>query len=122
MKIERFEELDCWQETRKLVKMVYKAVGNGKFSHDSRLRDQITGAAISTMNNIAEGFTSQSNVELKRFLKYSRRSTAEVQSCLYVAVDQNYLPESEFVKLYEQAEKARQLIDGFLRYLRTKRT
>ena len=122
MKIEKFEELDCWQEARQLVKMVYKTVSNGKFALDVRLRDQMTGAAVSIMNNIAEGFTSQSNLELKRFLRYSRRSTAEVQSCLYVAVDQKYLPESEFTKIYEQAKKARQLIDGFIRYLRTKQT
>jgi len=121
MKIEKFEELDCWQEARKLARMVYRIVDNGKFARDGGLRNQITGAAISTMNNIAEGFTSQSNIELKRFLRYSRRSTAEVQSCLYVAIDQNYIHQSEFVKLYEQAESARKLVDGFIRYLKAKR-
>ena len=52
--IKRFEDLECWQEARKLVNMVYKAVNENKnFQKDYRLSGQITGAAISVMNNIA---------------------------------------------------------------------
>jgi hypothetical protein len=30
MKIEKFEELECWQEARKLVNMVYEAIKREK--------------------------------------------------------------------------------------------
>ena len=52
--IKRFEDLECWQEGRKLVNMVYGAINNGTdFQKDFRLNGQTTGAAISVMNNIA---------------------------------------------------------------------
>jgi len=117
MKIERFEDLECWQEARTLCSSVYALVKEGRFSKDYRLRDQITGAAISVMNNIAEGFASQSNAEFIRFLVYARRSTSEVQTCLYVALDQEYINREQFDQVYERAEKSRKIIDGLRRYL-----
>ena len=48
----------------------------------------------------------------------SRRHISEVESCLYVAVDQDYITEEEFKNIFDQAEKEKQLIDGMLRYLR----
>ncbi len=122
MRIERFEDLDCWREARVLTKMVYELLENGNFSKDYRLRDQITGASISIMNNIAEGFGSQFNREFIKFLTYARRSVLEVQSCLYVAIDQAYMTEEEFKKAYLQGDKEIQIIDGLLRYLRSKQT
>ena len=53
MKIERFEDLKCWQEARKLVNKVYSSVReSSKFQRDFRLAGQITGAAVSSMSNI----------------------------------------------------------------------
>lgn len=121
MKINRFEDLECWQQARILVKIVYKVVKKRDFSKDYKLRDQIVGAGISIMNNIAEGFDSQSNNEFIRFLKISRRSISEVQNCLYVAIDQDYITDNEFKEAYEQAVRTRKITDGMLRYLRTKR-
>jgi len=110
--------LECWQEARRLMRMIYEITKNRSFSKDYRLRDQIVGAGISIMNNIAEGFDSQSNIEFIRFLRYSRRSTSEVQNCLYIALDQTYITEQTLDKIYQQANKTRQIIDGLIRYLR----
>jgi four helix bundle protein len=105
MKINRFEDLECWQEARKLTNMVYGVIkSSGAFQTDHRLRDQSTGAAISVMNNISEGWASQSNAEFIRFLTYSRRSCAEVQNCLYVATDQDYIRENTLQEIYNQAK------------------
>lgn len=118
MNIERFEELEAWQQARQLANMVYDLVASDGFRHDFRLRDQTTGAAISVMNNIVEGFTSQSDPEFIKFLGYARRSTAEVQTCLYLALDRRYIGATTFTQTYQHAEKTRKIIDGFLRYLR----
>jgi len=123
MKLTHFEDLECWQEARKLVQMVYNAVKkNAAFQRDLRFMGQITAAAVSIMNNIAEGWAAQSNAEFIRFLTYSRRSCAEVQNCGYVALDQKYIDEEEFQKIYAQAVKTTQIIDGLLRYLRSQRS
>jgi len=88
------------------------------FSQDFRLTGQITGAAISVMNNICEGFDARSDKEFIRFLTYSRRSTSEVQNCLYIALDQTYITEREFQTTYQYCSKVRQIIDGLIRYLK----
>jgi four helix bundle protein len=121
--IKRFEDLECWQEARKLVNMVYDAIDeNSAFQRDFRLSGQITGAAISVMNNTAEGWASLSNAEFSRFLKYSRRSGAETQNCAYIALDRKYISEANFEEIYNKALKTIKIIDGLLRYLRTQRT
>jgi four helix bundle protein len=73
------------------------------------------------MNNIAEGWASQSNAEFIRFLTYSRRSCAETQNCAYAALDQTFISQEVFADIYNQAHKTLQIIDGFLRYLRSHR-
>jgi four helix bundle protein len=122
MKLTRFEELECWQEARKLTNMVYETIRTSKpFQADYRLRDQSTGAAISVMNNIAEGWASQSNPEFIKFLTYSRRSCAEAQNCFYIALDQKYITQGTFQKNHDQALRVTKIIDGLLRYLRSQR-
>jgi len=118
MKIERFEDILAWQEARKLVNMVYEAIkNNSKFQKDFRLTGQITGAAVSSMSNIAEGFSRRTRKEFRSFLFIAKGSTAEVQSLVYVCLDQQYLSKTIFDELYEQADKTAKLISGFITYL-----
>ena len=65
------------------------------------------------MHNIAEGFDSDANTEFVRFLRYSRRSCSEVQSELYVALDQQYITELEFqmIMLDERVQRSAALLD-----------
>ena len=122
MKIQRFEDLECWQQARKLVNMIYETIKlSTPFQKDFRLVNQITGAAISVMNNIVEGWAAQSNAEFIRFLTYSKRSCAETQNYAYVALDQEYITEDKFNEIYNQALKEIKIIDGLLRYLRSQR-
>jgi four helix bundle protein len=121
MRIERFEDLDCWKQARVLTNLIYGLCETKLVARDGRLRDQLAGASISVMNNIAEGFGSQSTPEFKRFLMYARRSVSEVQSSLYVAVDRQFVSQENFQQAYVQSEATRKVIDGLLRYLRSSR-
>jgi len=118
MKIERFEDIEGWQEARVLAQMVYTVSSKGRFARDFRLRGQIEDAAVSVMANIAEGFDSGSDAEFIRFLGYARRSASEVQSHLYIALDRGYVTEEEFEAIYQKAVQVKKLINGFIRYLR----
>jgi four helix bundle protein len=69
------------------------------------------------MHNIAEGFDSETNPEFVRFLRYSKRSCSEVQSELYVALDQQYITNLEFQDVYDHAGRTRATIRGFIKYL-----
>jgi four helix bundle protein len=118
MKITRFEDIEAWKEARKLVKLIYQVIKNNEnFKKDFRLINQIQSAAVSSMANIAEGFARRSNKEFIQFLFISKSSAAEVQSHLYVALDQSYIYEKEFNQIYEQAEKVSKMTSGFIKYL-----
>ena len=74
-------------------------------------------AAVSAMSNIAEGFSRRSNREFIQFLFISKSSAAEVQSQLYVALDQEYINEDDFERIYNQAEVVSKMDSGFIKYL-----
>ena len=118
MKIERFEDIEAWQLARELTRKIYRLTKKPQFSKDYGLKNQIQDAAGSSMHNIAEGFDSETNPEFIRFLRYAKRSCTEVQSELYVALDERYISEEEFNDTYEQAARTRAAIYGFISYLR----
>ena len=69
------------------------------------------------MANIAEGFSRRGNKEFLQFLFIAKSSAAELQSHLYVALDQGYLSKSEFDELYEESDKVQRQISNFIKYL-----
>jgi len=117
-KVRRFEDLICWQKARKLADSIHGLTRHPEFSKDFRLRDQILDAAGSVMHNIAEGCDSGTDPEFIRFLKIARRSTSEVQSELYLALDRMYITEGELKRAYEQGDEVKRLISGLISYLR----
>ena len=110
--VTRFEDLIAWQESRTLVKWIYKITFEGDFAKDFGMRDQIQRATVSVMTNIAEGFDCESSAEFARFLGIARRSAVEVQSLLYAALDVEYIKPDIFKSHYEQAKKCKALIGG----------
>ena len=118
MKIERLEDIEAWQLARKLTRNVYRMTRKLRLARDYELKEQIQSAAGSAMHNIAEGFDSEANTEFIRFLRYAKRSCTEVQSELYVALDEEYISFAEFNELYEQARQTRAAVHGFIKYLK----
>ena len=121
MKIERFEDIEAWQLARELTRKVYRLTKKPGFAKDYGLKRQIQDAAGSSMHNIAEGFDSETNAEFIRFLRYAKRSCTEVQSELYVALDEQYISPNEFKDVYEQARRIPHggtAVRGFINYLK----
>ena len=117
MKITRFEDIEAWQVARSLTNRIYQVTKTGVFSKDYGLKDQVRRAAVSIMANIAEGFDAGSGAEFARFLAYAQRSCSEVQSELYVALDQRYMSNEEFIEFYELTAKTKSKIGAFIKYL-----
>lgn len=67
---------------------------------------------------VAEGFSRQGDKEFIQFLFIAKSSAAEVQSHLYVALDQGYLPETDFTIIYQQAEQVSKIASGLIKYLK----
>ena len=82
-----FEELRVWQDARVLVNDTYKMISKCK---DFGFKDQLQRAAVSIMNNIAEGSESGSDSLFIRYLKISKASCGEVRSMLFLCEDLQY--------------------------------
>ena len=115
--IKRFEDLECWQEARKLIRQVYELTKKKDFSADFELKNQVRRSAVSVMANVAEGFHRNSNKNFLKFLDYSRSSIAETLSHAYIALDQDYVSESDMVNLKKQAELSWRKINSLISYL-----
>ena len=116
--LRRFEELECWQEARRFVKLVYETARNDRFKKDFELASQIRRSAISAMANIAEGFHRSSSKEFMKFLDYSRSSIAETLSHSYIAADQGYITEHELATIRAQADMIWKKANSLISYLR----
>jgi four helix bundle protein len=119
MKIERFEDIEAWKEARNIVNRVYSVCRVNGFRKDYSLTDQVRRSAISIMANIAEGFSRKGNKEFIQFLFIAKSSAAELQSHLYIAVDQGYLEKNQFDELYGELDKVQRKISNFIKYLNT---
>ncbi len=114
MKIKRFEEIIAWQKSKALVVLIYRLFRNCK---DYSFRDQIQRAAVSVMNNIAEGFERKGDKEFSHFLYVSKGSCGEVRSLGYLAIDLKYIGKSEFDDLLLRCEEISRILSGFIKAL-----
>lgn len=114
-KVEKFEDLKVWQESRILIGFVYDLMSPNK---DYGFKDQIQRASISIMNNIAEGFERNSDAEFKRFLDFAKASCGEVRSMLYLAEDLKYITVNEAENLRNRCCFLSGSISNLMKYLR----
>jgi four helix bundle protein len=115
----KFEEIESWKKSRELTRRVYKISSKAAFAKDFSLKDQIRRAAVSIMSNIAEGYDRSGTGEFIQFLATAKGSAAEVRCQLYVAVDQGYIEETDFIELSTLAAETGRMIGGLMNYLRS---
>jgi four helix bundle protein len=112
--INRFEDIFGWQKSKIFVFEIYKQFNQCR---DFSFKDQILRAAISIMNNIAEGYERMTNKDFKNFLYISKGSCAEVRSMLYLALDLKYITQNNFNILSQQAEEISKILSGLIKKL-----
>ena len=93
------ENLFIWKESRIVVNDIYELMKNCK---DYAFRDQIQRAAISIMNNIAEGSESGSDAKYINFLNIAKGSCSEVRSMLYLCEDFKICSSEDRIKIQEK--------------------
>jgi len=119
MKINNFEDLNIWQLARELVKDIYAMFASCK---DYGFNNQIQRAAVSIMNNIAEGFdrskNSKDNKQMLSFLNISYGSCGEVKSMLYIAEDLAYMDAENTKAMRIRCTDISFKIEAFMKTLR----
>lgn len=123
MKYTRFEELPVWNAAIDLADKVFRFADVKAFDYQGDLRKQLTKAALSISNNIAEGFERSTNKELTNFLYIARGSAGEVRSMLYVVArnDRYVKLEGERTEIYKLVESTSRQLKGWIDSLEAKR-
>lgn len=120
MEILKYTDLDVWQKARLLTKMVYIQSKGFPKEELFGLTSQLRRAAISIPSNIAEGCGRQSDKEAIHFFFIARGSLYELETQVYLALDLAYLTEEEMIMINQQIEACKKLLNGFIRYFRSK--
>lgn len=118
--IKNFEDLEIWIEARVLAKEIILISKTTDLKVDFKLRDQIKSASGSVMDNIAEGFERDRNLEFRQFLSIAKGSAGEVRSQLYRVYDSEYIEEEHLLRLKSDYERLSKKIAGFISYLNKK--
>ena len=118
MEENKFERLDAWKESHKLVVSVYKIAKNFPSDEKYRLIDQLCRSVSSVAANLVEGNARGHRKEFIQFAYQSRGSLEETKYHLLLAKDLDYLTVEEYKALITQANKAGKLINGLITYLK----
>lgn len=89
-RIERFEQLEVWQEAHRLVLAVYQATAHFPPEERYGLVSQMRRAAVSVPANIAEGFKRRGQGEKARFYNIAQASAEELRYYLVLCRDLGY--------------------------------
>jgi four helix bundle protein len=117
-RIEDFEDLEVWQDARKLSKLVRELSSKEPFKKDFRFSSQINSAAGSIMDNIAEGFERDGNKEFINFLFIAKGSNGEVRSQSYRAFDSKFISKEELEDLLRITELLKRKIFNLITTLK----
>jgi four helix bundle protein len=121
-RISTFEDLEVYQAARKFRKAMYRIAKQLPEAEKFGLVSQMRRAAVSLTNNIAEGHGRYHYLDQIQFTLHSRGSLEELLDDLNVCEDEQYVPVDEIAPLREGGWRVRQLIDGYVRYLRRQNT
>ncbi|MBN8247900.1 MAG: four helix bundle protein [Verrucomicrobia bacterium] len=96
---------------------IYALCRREPLARDFGLRDQLQRAAVSVMNNVAEGWESLNAGEKRQAYNYARRSGGEVRSMSYVLLDNRFVTAEEHQQIIARCMETGRLVTGLIRSL-----
>ena len=117
-----FEDLEAWQQARRLVNAIYSLSRDRRLSRDFDLTSQIQRAAVSIMSNIAEGFERHHLQEKLQFYNVARGSAGEVRSLLYVVCDNFPASADNAERLKSEVVVVGKLVSGLIQSTEVRKT
>jgi len=118
MKIQTFEDLNCWKACRELRIFVAKQIVSILPQYEQyRLGDQMLRAARSTIANIAEGYGRFHYIDNAKFCSNSRGSCWETLDHLITANDEDLILDEMLTEGRALVHKTIRLTNGYMNYL-----
>lgn len=112
-----FEEMEVWQDSIELCKMIYTVSNQGEFAKDFGFKDQIRRSAVSIPSNISEGFERESTKQFVYFLNVAKGSCGELRAQIRIALELGYFTQEEYTLRNEKCISVSRQIKGLSKYL-----
>jgi four helix bundle protein len=116
-----FRDLDVWQRCRDIRMVIWDLCKEFPAEEKFRLCDQMIRASRSAPSNIAEGYGRYHFQENIQFCRQSRGSLFELMDHVLVAEECVYINANKREHLIDKIISAIRLLNGYIRYLRTRK-
>lgn len=116
----RFEELEVWQEARKINQVIYRQTRKFPREEIYAMTSQIRRASVSVSSNIAEGSGRNSDKDFAHFLEPSYGSLMELASVFFLSMDEGYVAKTELDPVFAEMERLAKRIASLNRSLEVK--
>ena len=111
-----YTNLEVWIEARKLTNLVYEKTKKFPKEELFGLTNQIRRCSVSIPSNIAEGCGRRTSNDTIHFLHIAKGSLFELETQIFLSLDQNYIDKEEFNEIFNQILTCKKLINGFINY------
>jgi four helix bundle protein len=117
---QKYTELEVWKQARALALLIYELTASFPKAEQFGLVSQMRRCVVSVPSNIAEGCGRQHIKETIQFLNIARGSLFELETQTYISKDLGFISEEQLITSIEQIENLGKLINGYIRYQRSK--
>jgi four helix bundle protein len=114
------KDLNVWQESIKLVTLIYEKTKTFPKDELFALTSQIKRSAISIPSNISEGAARESNKEFLRFLFIAQGSISELDTQLLIAHNLSFLSKEDYIQIDEKLTEIRKMLAGLIKFRKAK--
>lgn len=114
--LKSYTNLDVWKKSRELTRSIYSLTEKYPKSELYGLTNQIRRCVVSVPSNIAEGCGRNYPKDSIQFFHIARGSLYELETHLYLSLDQKYITEEELNKHLELIIDCKKLLNGFINY------
>ncbi len=112
MSIERFKQLEVWQEAHRLVLQVYRLTEAFPPAEKFGLISQMRRAAVSVPANIAEGFKRRSRADKVHFYNMAQGSLEELR--YYFVLCRDLAFKFDYASASQSAEHVAHMLQGLI--------
>ena len=114
-----FEDLDAWQQCRRVYFLTYKLTKKFPDEEKFSLTSQMRRAAVSAASNIAEGFGRTTKSDKSHFYVMARGSLTELQNQCILANDVNLISDKDLGTIRPEVIRAHKMVVGLIKVTKT---
>ena len=118
--INSYRDLNVWQKSMELARMVYGLVKYLPREELYALSDQMRRAVVSIPSNIAEGYYRNSTRDYIRFLSLAKGSLGEIETQLFLCENFGYLKNEQISPALTKCDETGKMLTALINNLQSK--